>query len=137
MRAKFMNKDGIAIFGEIPLQPDGTYPAVVEDHDGHEWVLARRPGVIENVMTLGSEGQVGPASDMAWYVQSVGVDATCIECEARIRVDGSEEADDLLTPCRAQGHDVMLLYVHLADEQVIPHISRTVGDVREQCFLFT
>lgn len=87
-------------------------------------------------MTLSGSGEVGPSSKYAQYIESIGVDATCVDCEARIRVAGTEEADDLLKPCRDANHTVMLLYVHLDDANVIDWLNRTVGDVREQCWLF-
>lgn len=124
--------DGTEAMAECPMRPDGTYPAAIAS-EGREFVLGRRPGVVENVMALSADGEVGPASTMAWYIESEGVDATCLDCKARIRVEKTEEADDLLELCRSRGHTVMLLYVHLDDANVIEWLNRTVGDVREQC----
>lgn len=117
----------------IPIEDE--YPAVFASADGREFVLARRPGVVENILSLGADGSLPQSPTMALYIQSEGVDATCVQCGVRVRYRATEEADDALAPCRVEGHDVMLLFVHLADEQVIPHLNRTVGDIREQCLL--
>lgn len=115
----------------IPIENE--YPAVFASADGREFVLARRPGVVENVLSLGADGSLPQSSTMALYIESEGVDATCVQCEVRVRFRTTEEADDALAPCRAEGHAPMLLYAHLADENVIDWLNRTVGDVREQC----
>lgn len=122
--------DGTDRTSAVELQKDGSYPPVISDGQ-HEWVLARRPGVSENVFALRDDGSNEPASTLAEYHESKGVDATCLTCEIRVRYRTTIAADDALGPCRTMQHTTMLLYLHLDDANVIEWLQRTVGDVRE------
>lgn len=123
---------------EIDIPIEDEYPAVFVAAEAgapdREFVLARRPGVAENILSLTVDGSVPQSPTKALYIESQGVDATCVDCEVRVRFQASEDAGDALRPCVDGGHTTMLLYVHLDDANVT-FLNRTVGDIREQCLL--
>jgi len=126
--------DGCDRVSAIELDENDEYPGVIKSiSSGREWVLARRPGIAENIQSLQGDGSLGPVSTMAEYYESSGVDATCLDCGDRFRFRYTPAADAFLRWCRGRVHRTMLLYVHLDDANVVSHLDppRTVGDIRE------
>jgi len=113
---------------------DGEWPAFMAA-EGREWVLSKVAGVAENILVIEADGSLGAAPTLTEYVESEGMDATCLDCASRVRFTTAMGADNSLEACRQAHHVTMVLPVHLADSNVIDGIGRTVGDVRESTTL--
>jgi len=113
---------------------DGEWKAFVWA-DGREWVLSKIAGIAKNIQTIEADGSLGPVPTLTEYVESEGMDATCLDCATRVRFATALRADASLEACRQAHHVTMVLPVHLADSNVIDGIGRTIGDVRESTTL--